>query len=83
MLQMDFLPNFRIFFPGAGTWQTYIVKNQSVWHKVDKGVPLEYAATITVNPLTAFLMLEHCISLNSGTVPLQQLFIFVTVFCCC
>lgn len=58
--------------PSFGTWQTYIVKNQSVWHKVDKGVPLEYAATITVNPLTAFLMLEHCISLNSGDAIVQN-----------
>lgn len=43
------------------------MKNENVWHKVEKGVPMEYAATITVNPLTALLMLEHCVPLNSGT----------------
>ncbi|CAJ2660774.1 unnamed protein product [Trifolium pratense] len=52
--------------PSFGTWQTYIVKDQNVWHKVNKGVPMEYAATITVNPLTALLMLEDCVTLNSA-----------------
>lgn len=51
----------------TGTWQTYIVNDEKVWHKIEKGVPMEYAATITVNPLTALLMLEHCVTLNSGT----------------
>nr|WLQ69698.1 NFY protein [Zingiber officinale] len=39
--------------PSFGTWQTYIVKEENVWHKLDKGVPMEYAATVTVNPLYA------------------------------
>ncbi|XP_014497247.1 enoyl-[acyl-carrier-protein] reductase, mitochondrial isoform X2 [Vigna radiata var. radiata] len=58
--------------PSFGTWQTYIVKNENVWHKVEKGVPMEYAATITVNPLTALLMLEHCVPLNSGDAIVQN-----------
>ncbi|XP_020224408.1 enoyl-[acyl-carrier-protein] reductase, mitochondrial isoform X3 [Cajanus cajan] len=58
--------------PSFGTWQTYIVKDENVWHKIDKGVPMEYAATITVNPLTALLMLEHCITLNSGDAIVQN-----------
>lgn len=44
------------------------MNDEKVWHKIEKGVPMEYAATITVNPLTALLMLEHCVALNSGTV---------------
>ncbi|KAG7949955.1 hypothetical protein I3843_13G089800 [Carya illinoinensis] len=52
--------------PSSGTWQTYIVKDQSIWHKVVKDSPIEYAATITVNPLTALRMLEDFISLKSG-----------------
>lgn len=40
-----------------------------MWHKVSKDVPMEYAATITVNPLTALLMLEDRVTLNSGTTP--------------
>ena len=51
-----------------GTWQTYIVKDQDVWHKINQDSPMEYAATITVNPLTALKMLEDFVTLNSGTV---------------
>ncbi|KAH9700945.1 Enoyl-(acyl-carrier-protein) reductase [Citrus sinensis] len=49
-----------------GTWQSYVVKDQSVWHKVSKDSPMEYAATIIVNPLTALRMLEDFTTLNSG-----------------
>ncbi|KAA8549518.1 hypothetical protein F0562_001202 [Nyssa sinensis] len=52
--------------PSFGTWQTYIVKDQSVWHKIDKNTPMEYAATVTVNPLTALRMLENFAGLKSG-----------------
>ncbi|KAK7832917.1 enoyl-[acyl-carrier-protein] reductase [Quercus suber] len=52
--------------PSSGTWQTYVVKDQSVWHKINKESPMEYAATITVNPLTALRMLEDFITLNPG-----------------
>ncbi|WJX74335.1 trans-2-enoyl-CoA reductase (NADPH) [Trifolium repens] len=58
--------------PSFGTWQTYIVKDHNVWHKVNKGVPMEYAATITVNPLTALLMLEDCVTLSSGDAIVQN-----------
>lgn len=47
-----------------------------MWHKVNKGVPMEYAATITVNPLTALLMLEDCVTLNSGTASLAAILVF-------
>jgi len=66
MSYLEFLYIY-LFLACTGTWQTYIVKNENVWHKIEKGVPMEYAATITVNPLTALLMLEHCVTLNSGT----------------
>ncbi|KAJ8768618.1 hypothetical protein K2173_023522 [Erythroxylum novogranatense] len=52
--------------PSSGTWQTYVVKEQSVWHKVNKDSPVEYAATVTVNPLSALRMLEDFTTLNSG-----------------
>ncbi|KAL3530660.1 hypothetical protein ACH5RR_009982 [Cinchona calisaya] len=54
------------FPPSSGTWQTYVVKEQSVWHKIDKSIPIEYAATVTVNPLTALRMLEDFVDLKSG-----------------
>ena len=51
-----------------GTWQTYIVKDQNAWPKIDKVVTKEYVAIITVNPLSALLHawslhyfeLRHC-----------------------
>ncbi|KAF5184356.1 Enoyl-[acyl-carrier-protein] reductase protein [Thalictrum thalictroides] len=52
--------------PSFGTWQTYIVKEKSVWHKINNVIPMEYAATVTVNPLTALLMLEDFEKLTSG-----------------
>lgn len=54
-------------FSCLGTWQTYTVKDQSVWHKINKDTPIEYAATIMVNPLTALRMLEDFSTLNPGT----------------
>ncbi|CAL8999366.1 unnamed protein product [Prunus brigantina] len=58
--------------PSFGTWQTYIVKDQSVWYKINKNSPLEYAATITVNPLTALRMLEDFVTLNKGDAIVQN-----------
>ncbi|CAA7038201.1 unnamed protein product [Microthlaspi erraticum] len=58
--------------PSSGTWQTYVVKEESVWHKIDKTCPMEYAATITVNPLTALRMLEDFVVLNSGDSVVQN-----------
>lgn len=57
----------RIFFWRLGTWQTYVVKEESAWHRIDKRCPIEYAATITVNPLTALRMLEDFVDLKPGS----------------
>ncbi|XP_010520323.1 PREDICTED: probable trans-2-enoyl-CoA reductase, mitochondrial [Tarenaya hassleriana] len=56
----------------SGTWQTYVVKEENVWHKIDKASPMEYAATITVNPLTALRMLEDFVTLKSGDCIVQN-----------
>ncbi|PKU77815.1 putative trans-2-enoyl-CoA reductase, mitochondrial [Dendrobium catenatum] len=58
--------------PSFGTWQTYIVKEENAWHKISKGIPMEYAATITVNPLTALCMLENFVELTSGDAIVQN-----------
>ncbi|KAH9612732.1 hypothetical protein KSS87_012599 [Heliosperma pusillum] len=60
------------FPPSFGTWQSYIVKDHSVWHKINKDTPKEYAATVTVNPLTAFAMLRDFIRLHPGDVIVQN-----------
>ncbi|KAK4760614.1 hypothetical protein SAY87_005507 [Trapa incisa] len=56
----------------SGMWQTYVVKDQSLWHKVSKDTPIEYAATITVNPLTALRMLEDFVHLKEGDTVVQN-----------
>ncbi|XP_058080260.1 enoyl-[acyl-carrier-protein] reductase, mitochondrial [Magnolia sinica] len=58
--------------PSFGTWQTYIVKEESVWHKIDKDVPMEFSATVTVNPLTALRMLEDFVKLVPGDAIVQN-----------
>ncbi|CAL4989009.1 unnamed protein product [Urochloa decumbens] len=55
-----------------GTWQTYIVKDENMWHKVRSDVPMEYAATVTVNPLTALRMLQDFVQLNPGDAIVQN-----------
>ncbi|CAN0860008.1 Enoyl-[acyl-carrier-protein] reductase, mitochondrial [Linum grandiflorum] len=70
----EFSPGDRVIPspPSSGTWQTYVVKEQSVWHKIDNDSPIEYAATITVNPLTALRMLEDFTTLNAGDSVVQN-----------
>lgn len=58
--------------PSSGMWQTYIVKEQSIWHKINKDTPVEYAATVSVNPLTSLRMLEDFVDLNSGDAIVQN-----------
>ncbi|KAK8601516.1 hypothetical protein V6N12_051346 [Hibiscus sabdariffa] len=55
-----------------GTWQTYVVKDHDTWHKISKDSPIEYAATITVNPLTALRMLEDFTTLTAGDSVVQN-----------
>lgn len=58
--------------PSSGTWQTYMINEASFWHKVSKNVPMEYAATITVNPLTALLMLQEFTKLKADDSVVQN-----------
>ncbi|XP_076915547.1 enoyl-[acyl-carrier-protein] reductase, mitochondrial-like [Bidens hawaiensis] len=58
--------------PSPGTWQTHVVKDKSLWHKLDRGTPVEYAATVTINPLTALRMMEDYMDLRSGDVIVQN-----------
>ncbi|KAI3919395.1 hypothetical protein MKW92_011847 [Papaver armeniacum] len=55
--------------PSFGTWQTYIVKEASAWHKINKNVPLDLASTVTVNPLTALLLLDDFAKVNGKNIP--------------
>ncbi|KAF3329934.1 putative trans-2-enoyl-CoA reductase [Carex littledalei] len=59
-------------FPPSATWQNYVVKEEGEWYKVRNDIPMEYAATVTVNPLTAVRMLEDFVKLNSGDAIVQN-----------
>ncbi|XP_078181215.1 polyketide synthase, enoylreductase family protein [Carex rostrata] len=60
-------------FPlSSATWQNYVVKEEGEWYKVRNDIPMEYAATVTVNPLTAVRMLEDFVKLNSGDAIVQN-----------
>ncbi|OIS95673.1 putative trans-2-enoyl-coa reductase, mitochondrial [Nicotiana attenuata] len=37
-----------------------------MWHKIDKSTPIEYAATISVNPVSALRMLDEFVTLKPG-----------------
>jgi NADPH:quinone reductase-like Zn-dependent oxidoreductase len=54
------------------------VKEEGQWYKVRNDVPMEYAATVTVNPLTAIRMLEDFVKLNSGVCFLFTIIAFMT-----
>ncbi|KAK9055412.1 hypothetical protein SSX86_026495 [Deinandra increscens subsp. villosa] len=58
--------------PSPGTWQTHVVKDKSLWHKLHKDTPVEYAATVTINPLTALRMLEDFVDLKTGDAIVQN-----------
>ncbi|KAJ9548145.1 hypothetical protein OSB04_020688 [Centaurea solstitialis] len=58
--------------PSDGTWQTHVVKDKSLWHKIDKSTPVEYAATVTINPLTALRMIEDYLELKAGDAIVQN-----------
>ncbi|KAI3849631.1 hypothetical protein MKW92_018285 [Papaver armeniacum] len=58
--------------PSLGTWQTYVVKKESAWHKINKNVPMDLAAVVSVNPLTALLLLHDFVKLNSGDTIVQN-----------
>lgn len=59
-----------------GTWQTHVVKDKDFWHKIDRDTPVEYAATVTINPLTALRMIEDYVDLKSGA----KMSVFIITF---
>ncbi|KAJ9548146.1 hypothetical protein OSB04_020689 [Centaurea solstitialis] len=58
--------------PSDGTWRTHVVKDKSLWHKIDRNTPVEYAATIAINPLTALRMIEDYVELKAGDTIVQN-----------
>lgn len=56
----------------AGTWQTHTIFSADDVFKVPAGVSNVDAATITVNPSTAFRMLRDFVPLNAGDTVIQN-----------
>uniref|UniRef100_A0A6A7G9X3 Enoyl-[acyl-carrier-protein] reductase, mitochondrial n=2 Tax=Hirondellea gigas TaxID=1518452 RepID=A0A6A7G9X3_9CRUS len=58
--------------PCFGTWRTYAVEDQSKLRKISNTIPIELAATISVNPCSAFRLLTDFANLSAGDVIVQN-----------
>eukprot|EP00744_Colponema_vietnamica_P000971 GILI01001676.1.p1 GENE.GILI01001676.1~~GILI01001676.1.p1 ORF type:complete len:373 (-),score=167.24 GILI01001676.1:310-1377(-) len=58
--------------PGFGTWRTHAVCPEAALQKIPSDLPVEYAATLAVNPCTAFRLLADFESLKAGDVLIQN-----------
>ena len=50
----------------AGTWREMVVAPEKKFVKIDSGIGVDIAATLTVNPPTAYRMLKDFVSLEPG-----------------
>eukprot|EP00455_Lapot_gusevi_P040563 TRINITY_DN459_c0_g1_i3.p1 TRINITY_DN459_c0_g1~~TRINITY_DN459_c0_g1_i3.p1 ORF type:complete len:320 (+),score=134.24 TRINITY_DN459_c0_g1_i3:33-962(+) len=57
--------------PGFGTWRTHALAEENSFDKIPQ-LPAEYAATLAVNPATAFRLLHDFVSLKPGDVVVQN-----------
>lgn len=55
------------YVPSAGVWRTSIVAGADHFMKISKSIPLQMAATISINPTTAYRMLKDFVNLKPGT----------------
>lgn len=68
------IPGDRVipFEPGMGTWRTHAIFPGNKLYKVPRNVEHIDAATITVNPSTAYRMLHDFVKLNAGDTIIQN-----------
>ena len=57
---------------GSGTWRTHTVANETDLVKVANDIPTVCAATLTVNPRTAYRMLKDFEDMNPGDTVIQN-----------
>ncbi|VDN59507.1 unnamed protein product [Dracunculus medinensis] len=57
---------------GLGSWQTHSVHHEDDLFKIDKNLPFEAAATIKVNPPTAYRMLKDFVDLRPDETIIQN-----------
>jgi mitochondrial enoyl-[acyl-carrier protein] reductase / trans-2-enoyl-CoA reductase len=60
------------FATGLGTWRSHAIYKEDEIMKVPEGIPLPEAATVTVNPCTAYRMLKDFVSLKPGDTVIQN-----------
>jgi len=58
--------------PGFGTWRSHAVAEESAFLPVASDIPIEYSAVLSVNPCSAYRMLEDFVSLKAGDVVVQN-----------
>ena len=56
----------------SGTWQSEVILDEAALLPVPSDIPVEQAATLTVNPATAYRMLRDFVDLKSGDVIIQN-----------
>jgi trans-2-enoyl-CoA reductase len=56
---------------GFGTWRSHALAGEEAFSKVANDIPVEYAATLAVNPATAHLLLQ-VVQLQAGDVVVQN-----------
>uniref|UniRef100_A0A914Z106 Enoyl-[acyl-carrier-protein] reductase, mitochondrial n=1 Tax=Panagrolaimus superbus TaxID=310955 RepID=A0A914Z106_9BILA len=57
---------------GFGTWRSEAISNENNFYKIDKRIPMKYAATLQVNPCTAYRMLKDFVELKEGDTVVQN-----------
>jgi len=57
---------------GSGTWRSKLVAEENDLIRAPNDIPVAYAATMTVNPATAYRMLRDFSSLKTGDVVMQN-----------
>lgn len=53
----------------SGTWRTALVDHMAKFVKVPNDMPVDLAATLMVNPQTAYRMLKAYVTLKPGWCP--------------
>ena len=56
----------------SGTWRTHVLAGEDQFDVVPNDIPVEYAATLAVNPATAHHLLHQFVSLKAGDVIVQN-----------
>merc|ERR1711974_10312 len=57
---------------GLGTWRSHLIAKGDDFTAIPSDIPIEYAACMTVNPATAYRLLNDFVDLKEGDVVIQN-----------